>query len=200
MIARLFDNNEATAHHRQRDIQSRSGLWGSLLIVAMVPLAVLYQMLFSSGVDTFVHWILASGAVLLALATRDFERIPGWIHAVGTLAATTLALIFMLQGLSHLVASDWLTRLAYGTLAEWPEPWLLRVFLFGWGGALLVLHSTGKTRIFGIVALLCVLGMELYRFAAPTFGWVYPEVLRATYLLPFVWLIVESIKRPERNG
>jgi hypothetical protein len=199
MIAMLSGNSQSTPPNRTKRIQSRSGLWGSLLIVAMVPLTIVYQMLFSSGVDTFVHWILAAGALLIALATRDFEKIPGWIRAVGALAALGLALIFMLQGLSHLVVSDWLTSLAYGTLAEWPEPWLLRLFLFGWGGALLWWHSSGKTRIFGIATLLSVLAMELYRFAAPTFGWVYPEVLRAIYLLPFVWLILESIKPPKTS-
>ena len=172
MIARLPNNNQATARHRPRRAQSRSAMWGSLLVLAMVPLALLYQMLFSSGVDTVVHWILATGALLLAQATVDFRQIPVWIRWLGALAASGLALIFLLQGLSHLVLSDWLTQLAYGTLAEWPESWLLHLFLFGWGGALLLRHSSGKLRLFGILTLLCVLAMELYRFAAPAFGWI----------------------------
>jgi hypothetical protein len=177
-------------------MRSPQGVAGALVVLLMVPLSILYGLLFAHGVDTFVHWVLAAGAMLMALAVFDFGKVPAWLQWVGALAAGGLALIVFLQGLSHLLPNEWLSTLAYGFFAQWPEPWLLRLFLYGWGGALLLTESRGRTRTVGLIALLIVLGMELFRFGGSLLGLPPVEALRVLYLLPFVWLLLESRKSP----
>jgi hypothetical protein len=57
------------------------------------------------------------------------------------------------------------------------------------------MDSQGKTRTFGWIALATVLCMEIYRFSLPYFGASFNDGYRALYLLPFVWLLLESKKK-----
>jgi hypothetical protein len=193
MITDLSGKTQGTLGTVTGHMRSPRGFLGALVLLLMLPLTVLYQMVFANGIDTFIHWVLATGALLIAVAVFDFRRLPTWMNWIGCLSAGALAAILFLQGLSHLLPNDALTTLAYGFLAQWPEPWFLRLFLYGWGGALLLLDSGGKTRIFGWVALATVLSMEVYSLSyvgAASVAW-----LRALYLLPFVWLLLESKKQ-----
>lgn len=63
------------------------------------------------------------------------------------------------------------------------------------GVAALLLDSYGKTRVLGVIAVLVFLGMEIYRFSIAYFGTPPLAGLRAVYLVPFVWLLLESIKK-----
>jgi hypothetical protein len=195
MITGLSNQTQRKTDEGAGRMRSQRGFFGALVLLLMISLAVLYGLIFAQGSDTFTHWVLAAGAMLMALAVFDYDKLPPWIQWVGALSAGGLAVIFFLQGLSHLLANDWLTGLAYGVIAQVPELWLLRLFLYGWGSALLIRESRGQRRAFGWLTLAIVLGMELYRFGVPSLGLPFNEGLRALYLLPFVWLLLESSKK-----
>lgn len=174
--------------------RSPRGLWGSLVLLAMFPLTILYQMLFASGSDTFVHWVLALGAGLMAWAVFDFSKTPKWTQWIGCLSALALAIVFFLQGASHLLQNVLLTTLAYDVLGGWVEGWSFRLFLYIWGVAVLLQESRGTTKTLGVIAVLVFFSMEGYRFGIANFGFPPIAWLRAVYLVPFVWLLLESWK------
>jgi hypothetical protein len=60
-----------------------------------------------------------------------------------------------------------------------------------------LLDSQGRTRIFGVLSLLAVAAVELYRIVLLASGSPEDATLRLAYLLPFVWLLLES--RKERS-
>ncbi len=81
-------NAISTSNNRQslkdmRSIRSPRGFWGVIVLLALIPLALLYQMVFDNGFDTFIHWVLAAGSLLLALAVFDFDKLPKWINWAG---------------------------------------------------------------------------------------------------------------------
>ena len=195
MITELSNKTQTSSDKVTGQMRSRRGFFGSLVLLLMVPLTVLYQLFFASGSDTFVHWVLAIGSGLMAMAVFDFRKTPIWTQWIGSLATLTLAVIFFLQGASHLLHNDSFTYLAYDILGGGAEAWSFRLFLYGWGLAVLFLDSQGKTRLLGVIAVLVFLSMEIYRFSltisgAPPVAW-----LRAVYLVPFVWLLLESSKK-----
>jgi hypothetical protein len=175
-------------------MRSSSGFWGVIVLLALLPLAGLYQQLFASGFDTFIHWVLAPGALLLALAVFDFRKLPQWLKWVGCLLMGVEAAIFFLQGLSHLVNNEAFTYVAYQVLGQRLEVWLPRLFILVWCGALLLLDSQGKTRIFGWVALPIFISVEIYRISLTAVGAPSNELVKLVIFLPLVWLLLESKK------
>jgi hypothetical protein len=173
-------------------MRSPSGFWGAIVLLALLPLVVLYQMIFASGLDTFIHWVLATGTLLLALAVFDFNKLPQWLTLLGCLLLGTEATIFFLQGLSDLLQNDKFAYVAYQLLGQGLEGWLPRLFFLVWGGALLLLGSQGKTRVFGIVALASFIGVEAYRIGLAYLGAPANELLKVAIFLPIVWLLLES--------
>jgi hypothetical protein len=83
-------------------------------------------------------------------------------------------------------------------LGQWPEGWLPDVVIL-WLVALLMLDSQGKSRIFGIVAVSIALCIELYSHILRFLGTSPTEILRLLMLLLFVWLLIESTKKPQPN-
>lgn len=199
MITDLSNQTQASSTSVTGQMRSWRGFFGSLVLLLMLPLAVLYQLLFTSGSDTFVHWLLAIGSVLMALAVFDFHKTLPWTQWIGSLGALTLAVIFFLQGASHLIQNTAFTYLVYNILGQAPEAWSFRLFLYGWGVAVLLLDSQGKIRGFGIIAVLLCLAMEIYRFSITYWGAPPIAGLRAVYLVPFVWLLLESAKKNPGN-
>lgn len=175
-------------------MRSRRGFSGVIVLLAMLPLAALYQQLFANGFETFIHWVLTTGALLIALAVFDFAKLPKWLNWVGFVLLGTEAAIFFLQGLSHLVNNKTFTYVVYQVLGQGLEVWLPRLFILFWGGALLVLDSQGKTRIFGWVVLPIFIGAELVRITVAYQGATPSELLKLVILLPLFWLLLESKK------
>jgi hypothetical protein len=62
----------------------------------------------------------------------------------------------------------------------------------------LLTTSRGKTRVLGFVAMAIVVGVEVYNYALLFLA--EAPALTALYLLPFVWLLLESRKRQPRKG
>jgi hypothetical protein len=175
-------------------MRSPRGVWGVIVLLALLPLAALYQQLFASGFDTFIHWVLAPGALLIALAVFDFRKLPQWLNWLACLLMGTEATIFFLQGLSHLVNNETFTYVAYQDLGQMLEVWLPRLFIVFWGGALLLLDSQGKTRIFGWIVLPIFIGAEIVRINAVYQGATPSELWKLVIFLPLVWLLLESKK------
>jgi hypothetical protein len=176
-------------------MRSPRGFWGVIVLLAAFPLALLYQWIFVDGISTFVHWILTVGTVLIALAVFDFRRLPSCINWLGFLFLATEGAIFFLQGLADLLQNAALMNVAYRGLGQLLEASMVWLFVLIWGGALLLRDSWGKTRIFGIVALALFFAGETARFSLPLLGAAPIEILKVSILLPFAWLLLESMKQ-----
>lgn len=175
-------------------LRSPRGFWGVIVLLALLPLAALYSQLFVNGFDTFIHWVLTIGSVLIAWAVFDFRKLPKWLNWVGFLLVGTEAIIFFLQGLSHLVNNETFTYVAYQVLGQRLEVWLPRLFILFWCGALLLLDSQGKTRLFGWVVLPLFIVEETVRIIAVAQGATPSELWKLVIFLPLVWLLLESKK------
>jgi hypothetical protein len=176
-------------------IRSPLGLLAALAFLLAVPIAFGCQILFGSGAGTGIHFALAAGCVLLAFCVFDFE-LPRWMNWIGCVAALALGTIFLLQAVALLVPMESLNYFAYGVLGQWPEGWLPDVIIL-WFVAMLVLDSRDKTRILGIVALSLAVCFEVYSHILRFVGTSPSGTLKLLMLLPFVWLLFESIKKPQ---
>jgi hypothetical protein len=179
-------------------MRSPRGFLAAIVFLLALPVAVLCQVLFGSGSGVVVHLALALGSVLLSFAVFDF-KLPGWMNWIGCVSAAALGAIFLLQGVALLIHSDPLTYVAYQVLGQWPEG-LFPALLILWFVAMLVFDSQGKMRILGFGAMSIVVGFEVYRYTLAYLGTsleAQPQMSRLLLLLPFVWLLFESRKKPE---
>ena len=83
--------------------------------------------------------------------------------------------------------------MAYDVLGHHVERFLPDV-VYLWFVALLLLVSSGKSRILGWVVMAIVAATELAALAALVFSFELPN-LNVVILLPFVWLLFESAER-----
>jgi len=142
-----------------------------------------------------IHFVLAAGSLLLAFAVFDF-KLPRWINWIGCAAALALGTIFLLQAVALLIPNESLHYVAYEVLGQWPEGWLPDVLIL-WLVAMLVFDSQGKSRILGIVAVSIAVCLEVYSHTLRFLGTSDTEILRLLMLLLFVWLLLESTKKPQ---
>jgi len=175
-------------------MRSPLGLLAALAFLLAFPIALGCQILLGSGAKTAVHFALAAGSVLLAFCVFDF-KLPRWMNWIGCVAALALGTIFLLQGVALLIPSESLQYVAYQVLGQWPEGWLPDVVLL-WFVAMLVVDSQDKSRIFGVVALSIAVCFELYSHILRFGGTSDSGSLKLLMLLPFVWLLFESTKKP----
>jgi hypothetical protein len=142
-----------------------------------------------------IHFVLAAGSLLLAFAVFDF-KLPRWMNWIGCAAALAVGSIFLLQAVALLIPNESLNYFAYEVLGQWPEGWLPDVVIL-WFVGMLVLDSQGKSRILGIVAVSIAVGSELYSHTLRFLGTSPSATLKLLMLLLFVWLLVESTKKPQ---
>jgi hypothetical protein len=176
-------------------MRSPLGLLAALAFLVGIPISFGWQILFGSGAGTMIHFFLAAGCVLLAFAVFDF-RLPRWMNWVGCAAGLALGTIFLLQAVALLIPNEALYYFAYGVLGQWPEGWLPDVLIL-WFVAMLVLDSRGKSRILGIGAVSVGVCYELYSHFLRFGGNSPAGTLKFLMLLPFVWLLIESVKKPQ---
>jgi hypothetical protein len=161
-----------------------------------LPVAFLFQLIVGSGAEIVLHLVLGVGFLLTAFAAFDFKP-PRWLPWVGCLSIGALGLTFLLQGISPLLQNSGLTYVAFQILGQQFEALLGDVFLV-WCGAVVLLLSHGKVKLFGIVVTALAVGAEIYSYAVRYFGsgagGVSP-LLKTVLLLPFVWLLLESSKK-----
>jgi hypothetical protein len=175
-------------------IRSTLGLLAALTFLVGIPISFGWQILFGSGAGTMIHFVLAAGSLLLAFAVFDFE-LPKWMNLIGCVAGLAVGTIFLLQAVALLIPSESLNYFAYEVLGQWPEGWLPDVLVL-WFVGMLVLDSQGKSRILGIVALSIAVCSELYSHILRFGGTSDIGSLKLLMLLPFVWLLLESTKKP----
>jgi hypothetical protein len=172
-------------------MRSPRGFVGSIVLVLALPIAVLAQVILGSGSSLSMHVMLTVGCTLIALSAFDFGT-PRWVAWVGRAAAGAFAAIFVLQGASELMRNDVFSHFALQVLGNWPERVLTTLFIF-WLVGVLLSASRGKTRILGFFVMAVVVGVNAYNCVLLYLG--EPPALTAVYLLPFVWLLLESRKR-----
>jgi hypothetical protein len=183
-------------------MRSLRGFLGSIALLLALPLAVLTQVLFGSGSGIAIHFALAVGSVLVALSAFDFgtPRLLAWI---GCVSASAFAAIFLVQNASAFVGNESFSYFANNVLGLWGEKLLLSVLTI-WLVAVLLTSSRGKTRILGLLVMAVVVCVDLYvNFALLFLGtnpFLETAAVKLPYLLPFVWLLLESRKRESRNG
>lgn len=175
-------------------MRSPLGLLAALASLLAIPIALGCQILFGSGAGTTIHLALAAGSILLAFSVFDF-KLPRWINWIGCVAALALGTIFLLQAVALLIPMESLHYVAYQVLGQWPEGWLPDVVIL-WFVAMLVLDSQGKSRILGVVALSIAVCYEFYSHILRYVGTSDTGSLKLLMLLPFVWLLFESTKKP----
>jgi hypothetical protein len=177
-------------------MRSPRGFLGSIVLVLSLPVAVLIQVLLGSGSSLTMHVALTVGCTLVALSAFDFET-PRWVAWIGRVAAGAFAAIFLLQAASELIRNDSFSYFALQVLGNYPERILKTLFIF-WLVAVLLTASRGKTRILGFVVMAVVVGVEVYNYVLLLLG--EEPALTILYLLPFVWLLLESRKRQPKKG
>src|SRR5215203_1296740 len=176
-------------------IRSPLGLLAALSFLVGVPISFGCQILFGSGAGTLIHFFLAAGSLLLAFAVLDF-KLPRWMNWIGCVAGLALGSIFLLQAVALLIPNESLNYFAYEVLGQWPEGWLPDVLIL-WFVAMLVFDSQGKSRILVIVSVSIAVCSELYSYTLRFLGTSPISTLQLLMLLLFVWLLVESTKKPQ---
>src|SRR5215208_1981732 len=175
-------------------IRSPLGLLAAHTFLLGIPISFGWQILFGSGAGTLIHFVLAAGCILLGFCVFDFN-LPRWINWIGCAAGLALGSIFLLQAVALLIPNESLHYFAYEVLGQWPEGWLPDVIIL-WFVGMLVLNSQGKSRILGIVAVSLAVCFELYSHTLRYVGTSDTGSLKLLLLLLFVWLLLESTKKP----
>jgi hypothetical protein len=173
-------------------MKSRRGFPAAVLLLLALPAAVLGQVLFGANSETVVHAVGAIGFGLLTLAFFDFA-LPRWVAWAGCLAAAALAAIFALQALSTVMPDETLHNFAYQLLGSYPE-WIAIGALLVCLLAVCLLESRGATRVLGLLTLLTAVAAHVYLLSLLLAGTPANAGLRLLYLLPLVWLLLESRK------
>jgi hypothetical protein len=93
--------------------------------------------------------------------------------------------------MTHIAFLDWL---AFDILGQQLERVLPDV-VYIWFAALLLTGSTGLSRLVGWVIVPLLFGLELAIVVGAQIGITVPFTI-LTIFLPFIWLLIESVKRP----
>ena len=183
-------------------MRSPRGVLGAAIFLSLLPVAVLYQMLFENGIEIVIHFILSAGSIFIALAVFDFKTVR-WITWAASVSMGALAVIFLLQAVALIVQNDQLTYLAFQLLGQRLESALGLPLIF-WCIAMLLTDSRGKTKIFGLLVMSAVVCQQVYFYSQALFGGTPMEELKLVLLLMFVWLLFESAKKklfyPDRTA
>lgn len=179
-------------------MKSTRGVLASIVFLLAVPLTALYQMVFDTGVGAVIHGALALGSALMSFAVFDFKT-PRWAAWVGSASTGVLAAVFLLQGVSELAHDESLSYFAYQVVGQRLEGWLVDLFMV-WCLVLLVFDTQAPTRIPGIVAMATVACARLYALVLAYQGTsldAQAPMLKALWLVPFVWILFESKRTGE---
>ena len=175
-------------------MRSQLGLAAAVAGLLTYPAAIAAGMLMGGGAATaVVHFVLGSAFVLLSVAMFDFGLARG-VTWLGAAAAAVFGGTFLLQGVADLTGIAALHWLAFDVLGQQLER-ILPDVVYIWFAALLLTGSAGASRLVGWVIVPTLLGLELAILVGAQIG-IDVAFIRATIFLPFVWLLIESVKRP----
>lgn len=182
-------------------MRSTRGLLASVALLLVFPVALLYQLAFDTGVEAVIHGGLAVGSGLMSFAVFDFKT-PRWATWMGSVSSGILAIVFTLQGLSEVTHHEALTHLAYRVFGQGLEGVLVDLFM-AWCVVLLVVDRQATKRILGLVAMATVACAKVYSLALAYRGSsldAEAPILKLSWLLPFVWILVESLTRKSEEA
>ena len=175
-------------------MRSKLGLAASIAALATYPIALAAGVAIGESAATaVVHYVLGSAFVLLAAAMFDFG-LNRWVTWLGATAAALFGGTFLLQGVADLTGIAALHWLAFDVLGQQLER-ILPDVVYIWFAALLLTSSTGASRLVGWVIVPTLFGLELAILIGVPIGIHVPSNV-VTVFLPFVWLLIESVKRP----
>jgi hypothetical protein len=172
-------------------MRSPRALVGAATIVLSYPIALTVQLLYGRGADTVIHFVTGAGFVIFAMSVFDFG-LPRWVSVIGGGAAGAFGTIFVLQGVSDVTRHEGLGFVAFDLLGHHVER-LLPDVIYVWFVALLLLSSTGRSRILGWAVMVIVVGQEVALLAGYLAG-VPIQSVKVLVLLPFLWLLFESVQ------
>ena len=173
-------------------MRSRIGFAAAIVMLLAVPVAFASQLVADGSAELVIHLAVGTGCLLLAAAVFDFG-LRRWVTWTGAGAAGAFGTIFLLQALSQVITNDGLAYLAFDVLGQEIERFLPYAILV-WFVALLWEGSSGKSRILGSAVMAIVVGVELVSIVGPSVG-LNIESQKLLFLLPFLWLLIESAKR-----
>ena len=169
----------------------------AILFLSALPFGLLFQRLAGGWGEPAIHLSFALGSGLLCSAVSDF-RTPIWATWLGRLSTGLLALIFALQGISELTRNDLLTDVAFQGLGQHLEGWLGNGFLL-WCMMALLVDGHGMRKFFGLFAVSSSAAVRVYSWVLSLSGRsleATAPALKLLYLMPFVWLLAESRRKP----
>jgi hypothetical protein len=172
-------------------MRSIRGLAAAITLLLTVPLAIAVAVLTGGGAEPIIHFGIGAGMVMLATAAFDYG-LPRPVAWFGALTAGTFGGIFLLQGVADAIGDPTLYHFAFFVLGQQMER-VLPDLIAVWFVALLLLGSEGKTRILGWVVMTIVVVGEIATLVGPPLGIDVPDI-KIRWLLPFIWLLFESIK------
>ena len=175
-------------------MRSTPGLFASLAFLLALPVTALYQMVVGTGAEAVIHAALALGSALMSRAVFDFKT-PRWATWMGSASTGVLATVFLLQGLSEVTRNEALTYVAYRVLGQQLEGRLVDLFM-AWCVVVLVIDPQLTKRAVGIVAMAAVACVQAYSLRLAYDGTSLDAevpLLKIVWLMPFVWILLESI-------
>lgn len=175
-------------------MRSTLGLAAALTGLVTYPIAIAAGIAFGqSGAEIALHFLVGSAFVLLAAAMFDFG-LNRWVTLLSATAAAIFGGTFLLQGVANLTEIAALDWLAFDVLGQQLER-ILPDVVYVWFAALLLTGSTGFSRLVGWVVVPLLFGLEIAILVGAQFGIDVPFI-KLTIFAPFVWLLLESVKRP----
>jgi len=177
-------------------MRSRRGLLASAAFLFALPVTALFQMVLGLDVEVVIHGALALGSALMSFAVFDF-RTPRWATWMGSVSTGVLAAVFVLQAVSTATHDEALTYLAYQVLGQRLEGWLVDLFM-AWCVVVLVAERHATWRSWGIAAMTTVACVKAYSLGLAYHGTTLDAkapILKILWLLPFVWILLESTTR-----
>jgi hypothetical protein len=176
---------------------SPRGVASAIIILLVLPAAIVAsQTLGDRAAGITIHVMLGASMLALALATLDFS-LPRWVNVIGAASAGAFGAIFLLQALS-LALNDALQVIAFDILGNEPERFLPLGIIF-WSAALLLRASSGRTRLMGWAIVPAIVGLQAAILVGPVIG-IEVGTPKIAFLLPFVWLLLESAKAAPSLG
>jgi hypothetical protein len=179
-------------------MRSKIGFAAAIVMLLAVPVAFASQLVVDGSAELVIHLTVGAGCIVLAVAMFNFG-LARWVTRIGAAAAAAFGSIFLLQALSQVVTNEALAYVAFDVLGQEIERFLPYAIVV-WFVALLWEGSSGRSRILGFAVMSLVVGVELVSLVGPAVG-VNVESQKLLFLLPFLWLLIESAKRrPDVDG
>lgn len=176
-------------------MKSVAGLLASTCFLTLIPLALAVDLLFGGGAEASVHFSLAAGSGLLAIAAFGFET-PRYLAFAGASVAVLLSIIFLMQAIALISSNAPLTNIAFDLLGQRPERLLIDALLI-WFAYILIIASEGRSRILGAVSIVPAIAIEIYAYWLNYHGSSIDAEfagLKVVMLAPFIWLLVHSLR------